>query len=190
MIIISGLLNRIIYKIVERRTGEVTDIIVNFLGKKNKILDIGCGFCTLTKKLSAKGFKVTSIDIKNKSIFPEIIPTIYDGKKIPFHNRSFDTSLLITVLHHTPNPKRILIEAKRVSSKIIVMEDIFTNPIQKYLTMIMDSLLNFEFLNHPHSNKSDRDWRKLFRQLGLKIKTTEYHQYWGLFQSVTYLLVE
>ena len=190
MIIISGLLNRIILKIIERRTGEVTDVILNFLGKKNKILDIGCGFCSVTQKLSAKGFKVTSLDIKNSSIFPEIIPTIYNGKKIPFHNRSFDTSLLITVLHHTSNPKRILIEAKRVSPKIIVMEDIFTNPIQKYLTFVVDSILNFEFLNHPHTNKSDQDWRKLFKQLSLRVMKTEYHQFWGLFQSATYLLVE
>lgn len=190
MIIISGLLNRIILKILERRTEEVTDIILNFLGKKNKILDIGCGFCTVTQKLSAQGFKVTSLDIKDSSIFPEIIPTIYNGKIIPFPNRSFDTSLLITVLHHTPNPKRILVEAKRISPMIIVMEDIITNPIQKYLTFVMDSILNFEFFNHPHTNKSDKEWRKLFRQVGLRIKKTESHQFWGLFQSVTYVLVE
>lgn len=190
IILKSSLLNRITLNIVEKRMGEVADVILNFLGGERKILDIGCGFCVVAKSLSVKGYKVTPLDVKNLSIVPEITPTIYNGKKIPFQKNSFDTSLFITVLHHTPDPGSLLAEAKRVSNRIIVMEDIFTNPLQKYLTFMMDSVVNFEFFNHPHTNKSDKEWKELFCKLGLKVKKSVNYKYWWFFQSITYLLVK
>ena len=70
------------------------------------------------------------MDVKNKSLFPEIQPTVYDGNSLPISDSKFNTVLLLTVLHHTNKPEIVLKEAVRVSKeRLIVMEDIYSNPM-------------------------------------------------------------
>jgi ubiquinone/menaquinone biosynthesis C-methylase UbiE len=42
------------------------------------------------------------------NICPDTKPVLYDGKKMPFKDNVFDAALLITVLHHTPDPESIV----------------------------------------------------------------------------------
>ena len=51
-----------------------------------------------------------------------------------------------------------------------------------------DSLLNKEFIGHPHSNKRDREWHKLFKKLNLKVEKKEYTKAYGFLQNATYYL--
>lgn len=176
------------YKIGLARDRQLVGLITPYLKGSINILDIGCGLCRITKILQDKGFKVTPIDVQNLSIMEDITPTIYDGKKLPFKNNSFDTALLLTVLHHTPDPEAILNEAKRVSKKIIIIEDIYKNTAHKYLTFALDSLINLEFFGHPHLNKDDDGWKKLFKKLNLKLKSAKYKKIWKVFSTATYFL--
>ncbi|MFH1451515.1 MAG: class I SAM-dependent methyltransferase, partial [bacterium] len=143
--------------------------IRSFLSKNSKILDIGSGTCNICEVLRKNGHDVTPLDIQNLSFTDSIRPILYDGIKIPFDDDKFDISLIITVLHHTAEPDKILEEAARVSKQIIIIEDIYTNVIHKYLTYFFDSLLNLEFVGHPHTNKSDKQWKVTFNELGLKL---------------------
>src|SRR5919108_3625942 len=99
-----------------------------FLNKDEKILDLGCGQCIHSKLLKDHGFDVTSVDVKARSIYPDITPIVYDGKTLPFKDNEFDTCMLIAVLHHTPDPELVIKEAMRVSQKLIIREDIYSNP--------------------------------------------------------------
>lgn len=159
-----------------------------FIKKDQKIMDLGSGICYLTKVLQDQGYSVTPVDVRNLSTFREIHPIIYDGEHLPFQDKSFDVILLITVLHHTKNPLQVLQEAKRVAKEVIVIEDIYENNQQKYLTYLMDSTLNLEFFNHPHSNKDDIEWKQTFGQLGFKLVKAQYHSFWKFFLSATYYL--
>jgi len=40
---------------------------------------------------------------------------LYDGRKLPFADGSFDTVLLVSALHHADNPDEVLREAARVA---------------------------------------------------------------------------
>lgn len=164
--------------------------IEQYLSYQDKILDIGTGPGSVYLLLSELGYNVTPVDVEDQTFSKEIEPVIYNGKKLPYEDDSFDTALLLTVLHHTPNPKEVLLEAKRVSKKIIIIEDIYTNPLQKYLTYIVDSIVNMEFWGHPHSNKPDQEWRNLFKELGLTLKTTRYDRFILFFRQATYFLVK
>jgi ubiquinone/menaquinone biosynthesis C-methylase UbiE len=114
---------------------------------------------------------------------------IYNGEKLPFDDLAFDTTLLITVLHHTPDPDAVLQEAIRVSARrIVVMEDIYTNPFQKYLTWFTDSLVNMEFVGHPHTNRSDKQWQATFSKMGLKLVGKETFRTLVFFRQVIYVL--
>ena len=162
--------------------------ISEHLSKKDKILDVGTGPGSVCLLMQREGYNLTPLDVVDQTLSSEVEPLIYNGKKLPFDDNSFNTALILTVLHHTSNPKEILSEAKRVADKIIIVEDIYSNPIQKYLTFIVDSIVNMEFAGHPHSNKSDTEWKTTFNKLGLKLKATRYDRFLLFFRQATYYL--
>lgn len=164
----------LIYQILKARAKGLANTVSPYLNKDELILDIGPASCTVTEALIKQNLKVFPLDIENFSIVDAVLPTIYDGYKMPFKDNQFDTSLLLFVLHHTPDPMEVLIEAKRVSRKIIVFEDIVTSPTHKSLTAALDSLINLEFYNQPHTNKRDDEWKFIFSQLGLKLLSQEH----------------
>jgi len=170
------------------RAEETFRRIKPFLKRSDKILEIGAGSGDIAKVLKNLDYNVAALDVQDISFWDDIRPIIYDGKKMPFSDKSFDVALLITVLHHTKDPEAILREAKRVSKKVIVIEDIFTDPFQKYLTFVMDSFINLEFINHPHSNKDDAAWREVFKRLGFRILGSEKYPFWRFFLSGLYVL--
>ena|SRR3990172_11556792 len=177
-----------VFRIDNKRCDKIIKTIRPYLHKSDKILDVGSGFCTVSKRLKDMGHTVTSLDVKDRSLYEQISVTLYDGVKIPFKTDSFDVVLVITVLHHIKDPEKILKEAKRVAKKIIIMEDTYESTRQKYLTFAMDSIVNMELLNHPHTNKSDKVWRNLFNRHNLIIKAVLTHNYWRFFTSTTYFL--
>lgn len=82
----------------------------------------------------------------------------------------------------------MLVEAKRVAKRIIIVEDIYESNWQKYLTCVMDSVVNFEYFGHPHTNKSDEGWKRTFKKLGLKLLESKYEPFWRYFRSGIYHL--
>ena len=179
---------RIIYKVGRARAMEMFNRIAPFLKNKDFILDLGCGTCNVSEVLSESGYKIMLLDIQNLSFVDNMKPIIYDGDRIPFDNNKFDKALILTVLHHTPNPEKILNEAKRVSKGIIIIEDIYSNWLHEYITYFFDSLLNLEFISHPHTNKSDAQWKKTFEKLGLNLIDAKYKYSFLVFKQATYYL--
>ena len=172
----------------EKRANNSYNEIKEYLSKDDKILDIGSGTCNICQILKNNLYNCTAVDIKNKSILSNITPIIYDGKKLPFKDKSYDVALLLTVLHHTSNPESILKEAKRVAKRIIIIEDVYLNIFHKYLTFFIDSLSNFEFTKHPHSNKKDIEWKNLFNKLGLSlVDVKKNHCFFMIIQRRYYL---
>lgn len=164
----------IIYRILKARAKDLAGMVSPYLKKDELILDIGPASCTVTEVLIDQGLRVFPLDVENFSIVDTVLPTLYDGDRMPFKDDQFDTSLILFVLHHTPDPAKVLAEAKRVSKKIIILEDIVTSPAHKSLTAVLDSLMNLEFYDQPHTNKSDKEWRAVFENLGLKLLAQKY----------------
>lgn len=80
----------------------------------------------------------------------------------------------MTVLHHTKNPQKIIEEALRVAKRVIIIEDIYNTSFEKYKTFMLDSIFNFEFFTHPHSNKTDIEWKNYFKEKNIKLIYTDY----------------
>ena len=154
-----------------KRARQIVRRISPFIDKKDKIIDIGTGTGFVAKSIvEKKKNKITCVDVRLNPLCKSLPVIIYDGKKLPFLNESFDTALLIAVLHHCSEPLKVLDEAIRVSSKrVIVMEDLFESRIEKWLTLIEDSIVNWEFKGHPHSNKSEGAWLEAFKQRNLNV---------------------
>ena len=179
---------KIIYKTGNARAKDMINKIQAHLKKDDLIVDIGSGTCNICEILLNKGYNIAPLDVQNLSFVNNLKPVIYDGNKIPFNDDQFNKSLILTVLHHTSEPEKILREAKRVSKRIIIIEDIYTNWFHKYVTYFFDSLLNLEFVGHPHTNKNDEQWKKTFEKLGLKLIDAKYNYSLLVFKHATYYL--
>jgi 2-polyprenyl-3-methyl-5-hydroxy-6-metoxy-1,4-benzoquinol methylase len=163
---------KLLYRLAARRARLFVETFGEFIAKEGEILDIGAGICDIDKLLIDEGYQVTPLDIQNLS-FNTITPLLYDGKTLPCKNGAFDTALILTVLHHTQDPARLVAEAQRAAKRVIIIEDVYDTTFRKYLTFFVDSFLNLEFSGHPHSNKADQQWRALFRALGMKLTATK-----------------
>lgn len=177
-----------INKILQWRSQEITERILPYLKEAKSILDVGSGSCHIANSLLNKGYSVVALDISNESYIEDLSPILYSGSHIPFENKSFDTAIIITVLHHTKNPEQIVQEASRVATEIVIIEDVIRNKFHKYITWFLDSLLNLEFLGHPHSNKTDSEWRDVFNNLDLEILNTQHKWSFIFMYQITYHL--
>ncbi len=162
--------------------------IKGFLNSGDSILDVGAGSCALSHIIRENGYKVEALDLKNKSRFPNFKSMEYDGTDFPVNENQYDTTLLITMLHHTPDPIHIIKECMRVSKRIIIIEDIYNNWFQKQLTFFVDSLVNMEFRGHPHTNKTHEEWLRIFNDLRAKVAHVEQRRFLLFFRQVTYVL--
>lgn len=164
-----------------------TNQILPFLKAKDKIIDLGAGTGIYTQLLKRKGYNVQPVDIKDYSYYPEIKVNVYDGEHLPFKDNEFDVCLLRSVLHHTPDPEVVLKEAVRVSKKLIIHENVVTNIFQRYYTYLIDCVMNKELIE-PHTNKTDIDWRLLFKKLELDLVNVIDEKAWVFLQNKTYVL--
>ncbi len=129
-----GPLRNYICKLGENRATFLTSFFEDYISEKSNIIDVGAGVCNITNQLTAKGHKVTPLDVKNLSMVQGLDPELYDGHTIPFKDKSFDIGLLVTVLHHAPDSERLFDETVRVAKRTVVIEDICDSWLQKRIT--------------------------------------------------------
>ena len=91
--------------------------------QKIKVIDLGCGTGSLTKKLSVLDSEVYGCDISSKCIesanklYPDINFSVQDIENLSFVDNFFDVAIFSGVLHHFDNFNKPLMEAKRILKK-------------------------------------------------------------------------
>ena len=104
---------------------------------------------------------------------------LYDGVKIPFPDQSFDVTILVTMLHHVPDPRALFKEVQRVTrQKVVVVEDLYHHEIGRFWTLCRDRILNVEFTEHPHQFRKDGEWRKFFNVAGFEVSSFKSFYTW------------
>lgn len=167
-----------IYKSVEEKESELSEnkykiILKEILG--DSILDIGSGpgiLADLIRKRTRKNLVLVDVVNFNKSPLPFLL---YNGKRLPFNNKMFDTVLLIVVLHHCDDPLAVLKEAIRVSRKrIIIIESVYLNErgkeINKFFDWFTNRIILKREINLPFNYHSPKEWEETFKQNNLDIK--------------------
>ena len=159
------------------------------------VLDIGAGRGFIAKNIFEKRkAKVTLLDVIdfNQTKLPFVL---YNGKKIPFFDNSFDVSLLITTLHHCDEPDNVLSEAIRVSKlRVIIFEELYENFWQKRSQFFLDILFNFLQLisppreNMPFNFKKESEWRAIFKKFNLRIVEQKKFKLFGIFPRALFIL--
>lgn len=160
----------------------------NYLKYLDRHIEIGSGPGSVLSVMRKRNYYVDGLDIGDNGYREDLRPIVYDGETMPFPKKSYDTALLLTVLHHTQDPDAILREASRIAQKIVIIEDVYDNRLMEYLTKAFDSLMNLEFFGHPHSNRTDAEWRQSFMALGLSVSHSAIHRVGGIFKQAVYVL--
>lgn len=175
----------------ERRITSIS----KYVKKGDTVLDIGSGSGRFGKKVSERlGVAVSGVDVCEYS--DASIPVhIYDGKRLPFGDKSFDVVFFAFVLHHTDDHLGILREAARVSRKrVIVFEDTYFWPWELAFIMWNDFHTNMlqGAIKHwkgylagnpakmpmPMTFRTPLGWVKAFSRAGLKTVSYDIRSTW------------
>jgi len=160
-------------KIIRGRSQTVYERIWPYIKNSQKIIDIGSGTGDVTKLIKDSGKDITPVDVADFH-GPRLVKTvIYNGKTLPFKDNSFDTALLLMVMHHTPNPEIVFKEAGRVAKNIVVIETSYTNKLNRFFTIISDAIGNLRLEAFWNSYKTDKQWREFFTKEGFVIKASQ-----------------
>jgi len=139
---------------------------------KLKLLEVGSGFGRLVPAYSAYCSQITLLDPAQKNLTdaksylhntsPPIKYVKGRAENIPFPPNTFDAALIVRVLHHIPDPAKVLSELSRVIKPggYLILE--FANKL--HLKNIFTSFINgkFDLLSrlHPLERRSKANIRK------------------------------
>ena len=121
------------------------------------ILDVGCatgGYCI---ELQKKGFHCTGVDINEEYVKiaqKNGVNAFLIKDALPFKDKSFDTVLLFEILEHVVEPDNLLIEAKRVAKKNILIS---VPDCDGFETLRTYGLTYEHFLEMDHKNFFTKD---------------------------------
>ena len=164
------------------------DWMAPFMPPGGRLLDVGSGPGSLLRVLRDRGYDVHGLDIVDTAYNESLRPQLYNGGDFPFEADAFAAAIIATTLHHANDPVAVLSEARRCAPRIIVIEDVFRSPTQRRLTKAADSVTNLEFIGHPHNNRDDAGWRRVFDDLGLRLVHSSEKPYAKLFLQALYVL--
>jgi SAM-dependent methyltransferase len=110
--------------VVGRRVRILAAHLAPLLPEKGRVLDVGCGDGELSQVILQlrPGLHIEGIEVLLRGS-PHMMVSAYDGRNIPFPDKSFDAAILVDVLHHADDPSQLLREAKRVAKTCVVIKD-------------------------------------------------------------------
>ncbi len=97
----------------------------------NSILDLGCGTGRGVKYLLDRGYDAHGVEpvegLLDSGCIAHDIPRdrvqVGSGEKLPYGDKSFDACVELGVLHHVPEPRRVVDEMIRVTRRAILLSD-------------------------------------------------------------------
>lgn len=158
---------------MKRAHDVIKPILHWFNNSTGPILDFGSGLGHIGYIISQESKReVTYLDVRKYPFTcPQINVEVFDGLEIPYPDKHFDSSIIVFVLHHTPNPQSSLEEVVRVTKRnIFICEDLLISEKDIKKEIIKDTIAN-GFLPHMTLQyKIEKDWEKLFIDMGLSIE--------------------
>lgn len=138
------------------------------------VLDVGCGEGYVAAELVAAGTAVSAVDIVDARRVSAGRFHCFDGRHLPFADRSFDLVMLNFVLHHVPDDAKteLLRETVRVSrGRLFILEDTPRNALDRLLNEHHGRSFRAKIGSQaPFGFLTRGEWEWLFRGLGLRLR--------------------
>lgn len=168
-------MNKFLNKLVKKQSLWKANLLLPFLSKNEKVLDFGGGDLSLAKTLKKKipSLQISGVDVVDFPERPKNIPlVVYDGKKLPFKNNSFDTVISFYVFHHCNSAEKSFAECLRVAKKRVIIGESIPRyrleiPVMKFLDWLTN-VWKSEDVPLPYEFYSLEKWRKIFKKYHIK----------------------
>jgi SAM-dependent methyltransferase len=110
--------------VVSRRVRILAAHLAPLLPESGRVLDVGCGDGEVSQAILRlrPDLQIEGVEVLLRGT-PQITVSAYDGKNIPFPDKSFDAIMFVDVLHHTGDPAQLLREGARVAARCVVIKD-------------------------------------------------------------------
>lgn len=178
--------------VASRRNATLTRHISELLPEgPHTGLDIGCGSGQILGLLKESRPELTLTGAEVIARDDTLIPIIqFDGKTLPFADKSFDFTMMVDVLHHTDDPEATMKEAIRVSRHWVLIKDHYCeNALDDMILRFMDWVGNRAHGVHlPFNYLSHARWQKLYSNC--KLEAEEVRPYLGLYPLPGSLIFE
>ena len=127
-----------------RRVHRLCTLISELIPPDSCVLDVGCGDGKISEGITHFRADVDVLGVDVRAREESRIPvTTFDGNTLPFESNSFDVVMFVDVLHHTSDPMVLLLEASRVSRRLVLIKDHNDEGLLSTLTLrIMDWIGN------------------------------------------------
>ena len=156
--------------IAPRRVGILAGLLAPLLPESGRVLDVGCGDGAVSQAILRlrPDLHIEGIEVLSRGT-PEISVSAYDGKHIPFSDKSFDAVMFVDVLHHAADPAQLLREGARVASKCVVIKDHTPEGFLAFTTLrFMDRVGNTRHgVALPYNYWRREQWQQEFHRVGL-----------------------
>lgn len=145
-----------------------------------RVLDLGAGEGYVTAALEDAWVCAADVGAFRRAEVPYVV---YDGRRLPFRDASFDTTLLLLVLHHCADAEGVLDEAVRVTRRrLVVIESVYRNRRDHFWLDLLDGRINgFRHdgrMAHAIDARMPDGWRRAFALRGLTILTERWLGAW------------
>lgn len=155
----------------DRRVRVLARHLAELLPTAHSVLDVGCGDGRVASLLLERrpDLRVAGTDVLVRP--GSRIPVVaFDGIRLPYRDRSWDTLLFCDVLHHTASPVALLREAVRVARSHVLIKDHFLDGFLARPTLrLMDFVGNAPHgVTLPYNYFSASEWEKAYRDVRLR----------------------
>jgi len=129
-------------------------------------LDVGCGTGLVACLTPGAQFEGCDVLVRPQTYIPV---TEFNGRTLPYPDDSFDFAMFVDVLHHVDDPLGLLLEARRVSRRFVLIKDHYCENLWNHLVLrFMDWVGNRAHgVSLPYRYLGRARWRRLFQEAGL-----------------------
>jgi ubiquinone/menaquinone biosynthesis C-methylase UbiE len=153
-----------------RRSRVLASHFAELIGRGHTVLDVGCGDGLIDGMILERrpDLQICGVD---PLVRPDahIAVAAFDGRSIPYPERSWDTVLFCDVLHHTEQPLELLREACRVAKCSVVIKDHYAQGTLARTTLrLMDVAGNLPYgVVLTYNYLTPDQWQEAWRAAGL-----------------------
>ncbi len=156
--------------------------VVRLLGlpRGARVVDLGCGSGMLTELLRRAGYASIGLDISPKLLllgrekYPGLELIEGDAENLPFETESIDGVMLIGLVHHFPDPRRLAAEVRRVLKRGGRFAALDPNRMNPFMWLYRDRASPFySSIGVTENERPVLAWRvaEVFRNEGFRVQT-------------------
>jgi len=166
---VNTLVERLLRRYARGEAAAVSEYVIG-----DRVLDLGSAEGWVPEALAVRtGSFACGVDVGSyrRARAPY---AVYDGRRLPFGDAAFDTTLVLLTLHHCDAPETVLDEAVRVTRcRLVVTESVYRTRLERFWLDRLDGRVN----GFRHGGRMRRalgfrraeEWRRLFETRGLDV---------------------